>query len=242
MPKRVTTRLVRFSKWVIYYLKEERRKVRQLRTENVRLYSEGNRKQGRIDYLEAVLASTEMLVRTLSEEAERHPVTSLYNRRGLERKFLEYAQILGRALNKPAEMTAVFMDLDGFKQMNDRYGHDAGDQVLCSVSEIINVVFSRLTDIKGHIGGDEFVAILPHTDPEAARVLSTQIYIRLQESSESHIQDFLKAGCGISIGIASIATSHKEDVLPALNEALKAADAAMYASKNNGKGCISLAA
>lgn len=242
MPKRVTSRIIRFSRWGVHYLREERTKVRQLRTENARLHNDGIRQRGHIDSLEALLASAESRIKILTGEAELHPLTGLYNRRGLERKFLEYASILRRALNKPAEMAVVFLDLDGFKKMNDKYGHAAGDHVLCAISEILSEIFSRLTDIKGHIGGDEFVAILPHTDPKGAEKLAVEIYIRLQESDNRHIRAFLKDGGGVSIGIAPIVASHEQDILTALSEAIKAADTAMYASKENGKGCISLAA
>lgn len=242
MPKRVVHRLIRFSKWVARYLKKERQKVRELKVRNEFLHSQDARKTARIHYLEALLAGAESRIKLLSEEAELHPLTSLLNKRGLERKFLEYSKILGRALNKPAEISVVFMDLDGFKQVNDQHGHDAGDRMLCSIAEVLTSVFSRLTDIKGHIGGDEFVAILPNTSPQAASELASQVYIRLHESANADIQEFLRTGGGISIGIAAIPTLRDLGPERLLAEALKAADAAMYAAKENGKGRISLAA
>ncbi|NLC24517.1 MAG: GGDEF domain-containing protein [Oxalobacter sp.] len=156
--------------------------------------------------------------------ASYDPLTQLFNLRSTTeslRHTLEYAQQGGY------HAALLFIDLDGFKDVNDTHGHAAGDMVLRIVSErLVNCV--RESDIVGRIGGDEFVVVLTHiSQPEDAAGIAGKIV-----DSLSRPMDVQGARCqvGASVGIA-VYPEHGEDE----SALLHAADDAMYAVKNNGK-------
>ena len=124
-------------------------------------------------------------------------------------------------------LTGVFIDLDGFKQVNDSAGHAEGDRVLRAVAQTIQAN-TRDTDLPARIGGDEFVVVLPETDYDNA-----EIYIhRLQEALD---QAMAKGGWEVtfSIGAATF------NALPsALDEIVKIADDLMYVVKRREKNAI----
>jgi diguanylate cyclase (GGDEF)-like protein len=116
----------------------------------------------------------------LLDQTSRDPLTGLLNRRGI---FEALEREVARAGRSTSCLTVLFLDLDNFKEINDRYGHAAGDRVLTSVAQQLSRML-RASDSLGRIGGDEFLAILPDTELRAAyrignrlarKVLSTSI-------------------------------------------------------------------
>ncbi len=105
------------------------------------------------------------------ELAFRDPLTGLLNRRALNLLFAERWRPL---LAAHGEITLLLFDLDLFKQINDAYGHLAGDQVLRRVAELMRETF-RAEDLLVRFGGDEFVAVLPGAGAEAAPPLVTRL-------------------------------------------------------------------
>jgi diguanylate cyclase (GGDEF)-like protein len=141
--------------------------------------------------------------------------------------FLQQAEKLRERNAIGGMATAVlFLDLDGFKAINDQFGHDYGDAVLVRVAEILRESI-RDTDIAGRLGGDEFVVCLTapalHIDATATRIAQRMVRAIAQ------IGDGV--GCSVGIKICSIEGLEVE-------EAIGQADKAMYAAKRRGKNCF----
>lgn len=127
-------------------------------------------------------------------------------------------------------LSLLYLDLDGFKQINDRHGHHRGDEVLQQAVTRIQGELRRTSDLVGRIGGDEFVIALAHSGPTdlAASQLAANIVARLCEPFD------LGAGIvvemGVSIGLASFPRHGRQR-----RELMHAADEAMYWVKRHGK-------
>lgn len=177
--------------------------------------------------LRVVIAELAVTIRQLHELALKDPVTQLPNRRyGLERLDQDWAAT-GRS-QKP--LCAMLLDLDHFKQVNDRYGHDIGDLVLKMVAEILRKS-SRAEDFAARLGGEEFLIICSDTDLKAAQ----QIAERLRKTIENTpLQSRAGAICiTASIGIAERSASMAD---PA--DLIRLADKAMYTAKNSGRNKV----
>ncbi len=166
-----------------------------------------------------VIALLVSLLRTSRDrarsEARRDPLTGVLNRRAL----YEAADgELARARRTGQPTTVAYVDVDDFKRVNDRFGHDAGDAVLRSVAGTL-VASLRETDTVARLGGDEFAVLLPGTDLPAARALVAALADSL---SRALGQTGTATGC--SIGLAALGAE-------GLDEALRAADGEMYRAK-----------
>jgi diguanylate cyclase (GGDEF)-like protein len=143
----------------------------------------------------------------------------LFELLGLE---IENAKRYGRPLS------LLILDLDHFKQVNDTFGHDAGDAVLKTTTNIVSSVLRRI-DIFARYGGEEFIIALPETTLAGAAALAEKI----RSAVEQHL--FPAAGrITISIGAAEFA-GNETDAL------VKRADEALYAAKRNGRNRVELA-
>jgi diguanylate cyclase (GGDEF)-like protein len=126
----------------------------------------------------------------------------------------------------------IMLDLDDLKSVNDRYGHIAGDQVLRIVADTIRSGVRKI-DVAARYGGDEFVALLPETDPTGGWVLAEKIRLTVAEQGVSGIEPTPT----VSVGVVSYpADGRSADAL------LVSADRAMYASKRGGKNRVARAA
>ncbi|WP_375191622.1 GGDEF domain-containing protein [Marinobacter sp.] len=167
----------------------------------------------------------------LSELATRDPLTGLYNRRELSRVMEEE---LERARRYQRPMALLWIDFDHFKDINDTYGHAAGDSVLRSVSRLLERSV-RSVDSIGRFGGEEFVIVLPEMDLEEARETAERLRKRVSSSAQP-LGDGQSVPLTISVGIA-VYPDHGVSV-PAL---CAAADKAMYLAKDRGRNCVALA-
>lgn len=167
------------------------------------------------------------LTDNLRNMAARDPMTDLLNRRGLVEALQRYFNARNAA---PAYL--LLMDVDHFKLINDTHGHQAGDEVICRVADLLRATVRR-GDLTGRIGGEEFVAICLETD--AAGVM--QMAERLRASVESLAMKEASSGqvmrCTVTVGI-SLPFSGAHD----LEDALRQADAALYRGKANGRNRI----
>lgn len=125
-------------------------------------------------------------------------------------------------------LALLFIDLDGFKQINDLHGHRAGDQVLKVVSTHLRQLV-RSQDLVGRISGDEFLMITQVRDPAAAQVMARRILQKLQQPMRFKGVRFV---ANASIGIAVAEPGQSSETL------LENADMAMYAAKQSGSGCF----
>ena len=158
--------------------------------------------------------------------AHSDPLTGVLNRRAL------YAA-LARALAacSPSSLLAVFfLDLDGFKQVNDEFGHDTGDELLVAIAQRLHAKL-RNDDMVARLGGDEFVVVAQglHNDAEAAE-LGAVLLASFQAPFDLKHR---RCQVGVTVGYA-LAPLDAVDV----DSMVKRADAAMYAGKQSGKNCV----
>jgi diguanylate cyclase (GGDEF)-like protein len=157
-------------------------------------------------------------------------LTGVLNRRSLVER-LEAACIRARARNLPIAL--LFIDLDHFKDINDSYGHAAGDACLRAIVEPIQAEL-RQSDVIGRYGGEEFVVILSSADAAAAHPIAERILSRVAGIRIDGFRAPIQLTC--SIGVAS------SDMLGVWDEQLIAqADAAVYAAKNAGRNRVQVA-
>ena len=139
-----------------------------------------------------------------------------------------------RAVRTGKPLSVLFLDMDGFRDINTDHGHLAGSQALVEAGAIIRSC-ARETDVVARYGGDEFSLVLPDTGPEGAMAVAERIRDRLRVFS------FLQAK-GLAVHLtASIGIATLPDVSGSAEDLLKAADRAMYKVKNSGKDSIHVA-
>ena len=166
----------------------------------------------------------------LEELALTDPLTGLPNRRAIEDWS---ARQLSGAARHGFPMWVVLMDLDHFKSVNDTYGHDAGDTVLKKFGEVLRAN-TRLSDISGRIGGEEFLLVLTHADESNVVVVLDRI--RKQLSAERFEWNGSAIKVTASFGVAGFSGKKA----PEFRQLLKQADAALYRAKDQGRNRVEL--
>lgn len=146
------------------------------------------------------------------------------------------AHALEQAARSRRPMALLFLDLDGFKPINDDLGHRVGDQVLCAVGARIQGAV-RASDIVGRFGGDEFLVICDDADEAVARQIAERIVPAIAAPMPAITPDHLLSA---SVGIAIYRPA--EAAAPSAELLVRAADSAMYEAKKQGPGLISVAA
>jgi diguanylate cyclase (GGDEF)-like protein len=132
-------------------------------------------------------------------------------------------------------LSLLFLDLDGFKSVNDRHGHLCGSRALVEAASVIRGC-ARETDVAARFGGDEFALVLPDTGSDGAMAVAD----RVRERVAAHT--FLKASDGLDLHLtASIGVATLPDVAATVEQLVKAADTAMYKVKEQGKNGVVLA-
>ncbi len=139
---------------------------------------------------------------------------------------------IGKAVRGGAPLALLLIDIDHFKRVNDTCGHLAGDQVLAGLSDALRL-FVREADIVGRFGGEEFVALLPHTGVAEARLVADRMRARISEISVAVEEKTVTVT--VSIGVAMLGT-HGHDLF----ELLAAADLALYRAKESGRDRVCL--
>jgi len=157
--------------------------------------------------------------------ATKDPLTGAGNRRGLDTKLTEVVNSFQRS---GTVSSLVLLDLDHFKAVNDIYGHAVGDQILQSVTEIINLRI-RVTDSLYRIGGEEFIVVLERADLHKAAHLAEQL--RTLVDANELVPDHAVT---ISLGVAEL----KDGESP--NDWLHRADEALYCAKDAGRNSTSV--
>jgi diguanylate cyclase (GGDEF)-like protein len=168
--------------------------------------------------------------RLLEELALTDSLTGLPNRRAIEDWS---ARQLSGAARHGFSLWAVLMDLDHFKSVNDTYGHDAGDTVLKKFGEVLRDN-TRLSDICGRIGGEEFLLILTHADEKSVLVVVERI--RKHLAAERFIWNGSTAQVTASFGVAGFSGKQA----PGFNQLVAQADAALYRAKDQGRNRVEL--
>jgi diguanylate cyclase (GGDEF)-like protein len=174
------------------------------------------------------VAAEDSSLRTLEleEETRRDSLTGVYNRAYLD-------QFLGREFDNSTRhkwpLSVAFADLDNFKQINDNFGHQAGDRILQATARILRGN-SRETDMIARYGGEEFVVVLPATDAQTARSICERIVTAFRNTG--HVIGSDHAKVTISIGCA---THGAQTLFENVADFVKAADQALYTAKLRGR-------
>jgi two-component system cell cycle response regulator len=167
-------------------------------------------------------------LRRLEEMAATDPLTSLYNRRHFSRVL---DQLFAEAQRYGKDLACVMMDLDGYKVLNDTYGHQVGDQLLAVAGKVISANMRRM-DVAARYGGDEFVLLLPHASAEEATQVVQRIRDEYRQASAAVLNR--KEGVAMSVGVASINKNHPSSA----DQHVALADAALYRAKSAGRDRI----
>ncbi len=186
---------------------------------------------GAHDFVQKPVEPTELLARVRVQirlaadlaaaraEAVRDELTGLYNRRGL---LDVLRRELAHARRSQAGLSILYIDLDGFKAINDSLGHAQGDLLLCTVGRVLGAEL-RAGDAVGRLGGDEFGVLLPGASAASARVIAS----RLAQSIADVTTRECGGAVGASIGVAHVSSSSRCGI----EELLERADRAMYSAK-----------
>ncbi len=196
-------------------------------------------KAGAIDFIKKPIDQAELeaklardfrerrMVKELEELSLSDGLTSVYNRRAFDQKFMNEVE---RAYRQDYQLFLAIVDIDNFKEYNDKYGHTEGDHVLISLAEILKECTRVNVDMVFRLGGDEFAVLLPQTSGNQATEIVQRILLKYIEANYGKTT--------LSIGIVSCQRdpelSKPEDII----RMKKKADKAMYEAKNSGKNCV----
>jgi diguanylate cyclase (GGDEF)-like protein len=187
----------------------------------------------RLANLESV--NLDLLVKNsaLSEISARDSLTGLYNRWYVMEKI---DSEMNRSLRHGSPVSLIMMDIDHFKQVNDSFGHSAGDRVLRSVGQVLRDS-CRVYDVPGRYGGEEFCVVLPETKICNTTVVAERIRERLAASRFEVGEE--SVGVTASIGIAGIESIESEAGLSP-SSLIDRADQALYSAKHHGRNRVEM--
>jgi len=162
------------------------------------------------------------------------PLTNVSNRRYVEQRTLEE---IGRARRQGYGIACMYLDIDFFKKVNDQYGHQGGDDVLCEVARRIKAEL-RLSDTLGRFGGEEFVVLLINANLQDAMMVAE----RIRRSIAEKVFPLSEGGSchsSISIGLTTVSEkqNHGDEVIVA-KEMISRADRALYDAKRSGRNMV----
>ena len=176
----------------------------------------------------AVAVNQAHLFAQMQQQALTDGLTGCYNRRSFE---LQLERDLHLATRMRQPLSLIMLDLDNFKHINDKAGHDGGDVALCMLADSLRAEL-RAVDTPARFGGDEFVIILPQSSTEGAVLVAERLRRRI---AETEVPEF--GHVTASFGVATFPThASSRDTL------VVAADRALYNSKDAGRNCVSLPA
>lgn len=184
------------------------------------------------------ISEREQLLQSLNLQLEKNkklqeltlldPLTQIFNKRQFDKMIKEGFK---SATRHQQRLSLLLFDIDHFKQVNDQYGHDAGDKILVQLTELVSR-FTRESDTFARIGGEEFAIILPFTDLPSAEVLAQRIITGVQQFC-FEIQETLCIKITVSAGVSELSTD--DDNWKPLFER---ADKGLYQAKDAGRNCV----
>lgn len=169
-----------------------------------------------------------------AEMAMRDSLTGVPNRRAFEAALEREWRL---ALRTQHTISLLLVDIDLFKQYNDRYGHLAGDACLRQVAGVLQQALQRPADMLARYGGEEFVLVLPNTHGAGASKVAVRLCKQISQLQLQHDDSPIRC-LTISIGVASVVPA--EGILP--DELISIADRALYTAKRNGRNRVEQAA
>jgi diguanylate cyclase (GGDEF)-like protein/PAS domain S-box-containing protein len=167
-------------------------------------------------------------IKKLEMLSSEDSLTGLQNRRMIFDRIRHEIELVRRY---KTELSLIFCDLDDFKEINDMYGHQAGDRVLRTIADILRRSV-RMSDVVGRYGGDEFLIVLPQQSLKGAQELAERIRIAVQDT-RFEMPDSKSAGTTMSIGVAFYDAIETD-----VDALISRIDAALYVSKRSGKNQV----
>jgi diguanylate cyclase (GGDEF)-like protein len=167
------------------------------------------------------------VTKQLKEENTLDPLTGLLNRRGLNTHF---SKELEETAITSSPLSLILIDIDYFKKINDRYGHDVGDICLIEVANVLSNTL-RKRDIIARFGGEEFIIILPNTTKNEAALIADGLK---KVISKQKFSDF-NLPITITLGVTDSRGQHDNAL-----KMIKRADKALYRGKDKGRNCVEL--
>lgn len=161
--------------------------------------------------------------------ADTDALTGLPNRRDV---LLRAQHEIERAVRTQRPLAFAMFDFDHFKQINDTYGHPAGDRVLRDVADIVRSALRRIDSV-GRLGGEEFLIILPESDQNQATIAAERIRSAIAAHEFPVGDKRIRVTASIGVVIADMKTGSVT-----VEDALKTADSALYAAKNGGRNRV----
>jgi len=198
------------------------------------LFSSRNKPLGLIILLYDV-TENKRLMDQLRRLASVDPLTQTYNRRS----FMESCQAEMRRISRyGGDLPFLLIDIDHFKQVNDTFGHLAGDLVLRSVTSTFRNIL-RSSDIIGRYGGEEFAIALPETDLEGAKTLAERLRREVKDTAVAHGGEEIRVTISVGIAFCSMPPDGEDiDCKQALGALLRDSDQALYKAKAMGRNQV----
>jgi diguanylate cyclase (GGDEF)-like protein len=179
----------------------------------------------------AIAIDNALLFQRSQELSVTDDLTKLYNSRFLNDTL---AREVKRARRYGSQVSLIFLDLDGFKTVNDRHGHLVGSRTLIEIGQVVRDAVREI-DVVSRYGGDEFTVVLPQTGPDGAKVIAERIRQAIAERVFME-KEGLAVRLTASIGVASFPRPCDSP-----EELIQAADRAMYKVKGSTKNCVGMA-
>jgi diguanylate cyclase (GGDEF)-like protein len=173
----------------------------------------------------AMLTAFRRLKARAEHDAAIDPLTGLFNRRSAQ---IAFDQMVARARRSGFPLGVLSLDLDRFKQVNDRYGHETGDTVLIQVGQVLTRS-SRYGDVVARVGGEEFLILLPDTDEAGTVTAAEKIRAVIADMIVPGMPDGMTASLGVT-------TLRKDDLTTAT--LLRRVDTALYQAKQTGRDSV----
>ncbi len=180
-----------------------------------------------VNHLSLALNNALMFTK-IKTRADRDGLTRVFNRRSFDERLIEEFK---RHQRLNTDLSMLMIDLDHFKDVNDNYGHMAGDMVLERVARLFEATF-RSTDFIARYGGEEFVVLLPHTNEDNAEMLAERIRAKVEDTIMSYQDTNFKVTA--SIGVSSI----RPGSLEKNTDIIRKADEALYEAKAQGRNRV----
>jgi diguanylate cyclase (GGDEF)-like protein len=182
-------------------------------------------------YFVQLMSSEQALRHKAESEARRDFLTGLPNRQAYQERITEEAE---RSRRYKRNLALLMLDIDNFKQVNDKFGHDCGDVVLQNVASQLRQNL-RSVDFVARIGGEEFVVVLPETDLDGAVEVAGRLRTAVKNTTIETAQGslFVTISVGVSSGVLSETADHRQMIFDA--------DQALYVAKRSGKDRVETA-
>ena len=184
---------------------------------------------GRMRYSNEALVTSVRLQQESERVAMTDGLTGLHNRRWLSDSFKRQ---MHRCELDNLPCTVIMLDIDHFKEVNDRFGHVAGDRILCTVAQVL-LNTMRPADLISRYGGEEFALCLPDTSTKDSRLIAERLRVSISGATTSFEEGKILPPVTISLGVAQMQPGQTLDSL------ISAADGALYRAKSQGRNCIS---